>query len=239
MRGALCALLFVCRAFDCVMKRITIFIGNFGSGKTELAINSALGLRREGKRVKLVDVDIINPYFKSSFRKGMLEKAGVQVIGPDAGALPPEVVSVFDDHSAHAVFDVGGDPVGAAVLGRYKDRFDQAAHELEVLYVVNACRPLSDTPKRVLAMMDEIEQRSRLRINALINNTNLAAKTGAEELIEGQEMLSGVARKRGLPIKWICGTPGVLSAFKKRAGAYEGELHPIRIYMREEWMDME
>ena len=219
------------------MKRITVFIGNFGSGKTELALNTALGLQREGKRVKLVDVDIINPYFKSSFRRNMLEDAGVQVIG-NAGTLPPEVVSVFDDRDAHAVFDAGGDPVGATVLGCYKDRFDEAAHELEVLYVVNACRPLSDTPERVLAMMDEIEKKSRLRISALINNTNLSAKTTAQELTEGQELLSEVGLRCGLPIKWICGKPGVLDAFTEKADAYEGELHPIHIYMREEWMDM-
>ncbi len=80
------------------MKRITIFIGNFGSGKTELAINTALRLRREGKRARMVDVDIINPYFKSSFRRAVLEDAGVQVIGPnDMGTLPPEIASVFDD----------------------------------------------------------------------------------------------------------------------------------------------
>lgn len=225
-------------AFE-LMKRITVFIGNFGSGKTELAINTALGLRKEGKRVSLVDVDIINPYFKSSFRRGMLEEAGVQVIGPNsAGALPPEVVSVFDDKGIYAVFDVGGDPAGATVLGRYKDRFDQAAHDLEVLCVVNACRPLSDTPGRLLNMMDEIEIRSRLKINALVNNTNLAAKTTAEELVAGQEMIGEVARKRGIPIKWITGRPEVLGAFKEKAGAYEGELRPICIYMREEWMDM-
>ncbi|MFZ5975349.1 MAG: ATP-binding protein [Bacillota bacterium] len=221
------------------MKRITVFTGNFGSGKTELAINTALGLREEGKRVRLVDVDIINPYFKSSFRRAMLEDAGVYVIGPNSeGALPPEIISVFDDRETYGVFDVGGDPVGATVLGRYKERFDEAADSLEVLYVVNACRPLSDTPERVLKMMDDIERKSRLKINALINNTNLAAMTTADELIAGQEMLAEIAQKRGLCIKWITGRPEVLSAFREKAGAYEGELRPIHIYMREEWMDM-
>lgn len=222
------------------MKRITVFIGNFGSGKTELAINTALGLREAGKPVRLVDVDIINPYFKSSFRRETLEQAGVQVIGPGAiGTLPPEVSSVFDDKSIHAVFDVGGDPVGATVLGRYKDRFDEAADEMEVLYVVNACRPLSDTPERVLRMMDEIESKSRIRITGMVNNTNLAARTTAKELIDGQRTIGEVAKRRGLPIRWITGRPDVLEAFEEEVSVYEGELLPIRIYMREEWMDME
>lgn len=220
------------------MERITIFIGNFGSGKTELAINTALRLRREGKRARMVDVDIINPYFKSSFRRAVLEDAGVQVIGPnDMGTLPPEIASVFDDRGTYAVMDVGGDPAGAAVLGRYKDQLDEASHELDVLYVVNARRPLSDTPSRVLSMMDAIEQRSRIKISALVNNTNLVSKTTADDLIAGQELLLKVARLRSLPIRFISGKPDVLEEFSKKTGVFMGELFPIRIFMREEWMD--
>lgn len=222
------------------MRRITVFIGNFGSGKTELAINTALRLRKEEERVRLVDVDIINPYFKSSFRRAILEEAGVQVIGPNLlGTLPPDILAVFDDRETHAVMDVGGDPAGAAVLGRYRDRFDEAARELDVLCVINACRPLSDTPERVLAMMDEIERRSRRKISGLINNTNLAGKTSADDLIAGQELVEEVARRRGLPVRFVSGRPEILEAFGEKAGVFEGELFPIRIFMREEWMDME
>jgi hypothetical protein len=221
------------------MKRITVFIGNFGSGKTELSINTALALKKERQRVTLVDLDIINPYFKSSFRRDTLEKAGVRVVAPgELGTVPPEVASVFDDPAAAAVFDVGGDPVGATVLGRYHERFDAVREDTETLYVVNFMRPMSDTPPKVLQMMEEIEARSRMRVTGLINNTNLAAQTTADDLLTGQRLLSEVAAARGLPIRWVSGRRAVLDAFAQKAGGFAGELYPIDIHMRAEWMDM-
>ncbi len=226
------------RGIKSKMGRIIAFIGNFGSGKTELAINTALKLKEENDSVALVDVDLINPYFKSSFRKKSLNEKGIRVVGPtEIGTLLPETVSMFDDSEVCTVLDVGGDPVGATVLGQYALQFSKV-NEMEVLYVVNFCRPMTDTVDKVITMMEEIEQRGRISITCLVNNTNLAAETTAQDLRDGQEKMQELSRRTGLNIKWVCGRRNVVEEYKNKYGNEGGKLITIDIFMREDWMDI-
>lgn len=221
------------------MGRIIAFIGNFGSGKTELAINTALKLKKENDRVALVDVDVINPYFKSSFRKNVLNEKGIRVVGPtEIGTLLPETASMFDDSEVYTVLDVGGDPVGATVLGQYSLQFSKAKSEMEVLFVVNFCRPMTDTVDKVIKMMEEIEQKGRISITCLVNNTNLVAETTAQDLRDGQEKMQELSRRTGKDIKWICGRRNVVEEYKMKYGDEGGKLIAIDIFMREDWMDI-
>ena len=105
-------------------KRFLVLVGNYGSGKTELALNRAMDFVTRGKTT-LVDLDIVNPYFRSGEKADMLREAGVRVLMPtfalstvDIPALPAEIQSVFELPSDHVIFDVGGDDTGAAALGR-------------------------------------------------------------------------------------------------------------------------
>ena len=151
------------------MNRISILTGNYGSGKTEIALEMARRLAAKG-RTALVDLDIVNPYFRSSTQRQALEALGVKVYAPnfagtnlDLPSLPGEIIAVFEDPDVQVVFDVGGDATGAAALGRYHRYFEREGYEL--LYVVNACRPLSGTPEEIAGLLDipAATVRTRLR----------------------------------------------------------------------------
>ena len=110
--------------------RFTVLTGNYGSGKTELALNLAMGFAAAGKQTTLVDLDIVNPYFRSGEKAQEMKAAGVRMLMPtfalttvDIPALPAEIQSVFETPGDHVIFDVGGDDTGAAALGRYAPAF--------------------------------------------------------------------------------------------------------------------
>ena len=229
------------------MKRFYIIIGNFGSGKTEFALNMAFAHAERGERVTLVDYDVINPYFRSTERKAELESAGVRLISPnfttsgvEVPSIPAEVYSVFADNSDIVIFDVGGDPVGAVALGQYNHYFREQEF-VEVWYVINMRRPLSSGTAENLEMIEKISGVSRLAITGLINNTNLAHETSGGDILDGLEVTNEVAAKTGLPIVATLGTKEVLDEFAKeveRAGipaAKTGRLIPIERYMHRDW----
>jgi hypothetical protein len=224
------------------MQPIQIFAGNFGSGKTELAVETALRLAPEHKTA-LVDFDIINPYFRSSNQRAVLEKAGVRVIAPpvagtNAGLYTPgaEVQAIFADADLFSVLDVGGDPIGAVALGQLSARAKKAGYAMH--FVINARRPLTGHADAVIGLMQEIEQASRLQVTDLINNTNLAAESSAEDVLFGQEVCQAVSEKTGLAVAQIALKPDVYEslpgAFKK---AQEGRFFIFIPRMRQAWFD--
>ena len=100
-------------------KRITLFAGHYGSGKTNIAVNYALLLAREGRRTAIADLDIVNPYFRTKDSARELEAAGVALISPqfastnvDLPALPAEAYRLVEDRGLYAVMDIGGDDRG-------------------------------------------------------------------------------------------------------------------------------
>lgn len=230
------------------MKQFYVLIGNFGSGKTEISLNLAMNTAKTGKSV-LVDLDIVNPYFRSAERKAELEQAKVKLLYPvfalsavDVPSLPPDIYSVFVDNSDTVIFDVGGDPAGATALGQYKANFSAIPEgSLEVFYVVNARRPLSSTPDAVLDMINRISFRSRLAITGLINNTNLSYETSSEDILAGYELLMEVSQKTGIPVAYTCGTAKPLQEYlsltkeKELDKRYIGKPMELNIYMRRDW----
>lgn len=220
--------------------RLTVLVGNYGSGKTEIALNLAMELAGKGP-VALVDLDIVNPYFRSAEKRAELTQKGVRVLAPtfaassvDIPALPAEIQSVFDDPRERVVFDVGGDDTGATALGRYAPYFARERENTLVLYVVNVCRPLSRTAGEIQSLMERIAQRGRLRPDALVNNANLAGDSTAELLLKGQRVLEEVSQKIGLPIAFIAGERKVLEQLPPELTPLK---HPIVRYMRPEWME--
>ena len=168
------------------MKRVSLFCGHYGSGKTNIAVNYALYLRSLGNEVAIADIDIVNPYFRSKDSEAELKAAGVEVIAlpfanssVDLPALPPEVYSLVRNHSRMAVFDVGGDDRGAYALGRYVPEI-LAENNFDMFFVVNFFRPLTRTPEEALEVMREIENACHIPFTAIINNSNLGAETTAE-----------------------------------------------------------
>lgn len=190
------------------MARISIFVGHFGSGKTEMAINYAVKKAQEGKKVTIVDFDIVNTYFRTLDAKDELEKLGIRVIAPlfansnlEMQMLPSDILSVFEEHDTEVVFDVGGDEDGAVALGSYKQLFEREGYRM--FFVVNARRPLTMKADDIIEYMIDIEKASRLTITKLVNNTNLASETEVEDIIFGDEVVKELAERTKLEYEYV------------------------------------
>ncbi len=188
--------------------KIYITVGHYGSGKTEYSVNYALYLKKTHDKVFLVDLDIVNPYFRSNDARGLLEANGITVIAPDyAGtnvdipALPPDVMRIFNVDDAAIVIDVGGDDDGAIALGRYKRFFEEA--DVDVSLVVNTRRPLSGTVEEIIEMKENIELSSRLSVTDLIADTNISDETTKEIIEEGYKVVKEVSEQLNIPIKYV------------------------------------
>ena len=226
------------------MKKILVFIGNFGSGKTELALNFALRAAESG-RTELIDLDMVNTYFRLSEYRLLVEAAGIRLVSPnyvmtnvESLSLPAEVSSAFHMDWDTVIFDAGGDPAGATALGRFHSDFAElASGQLEVLHVVNARRPMSGTADKLLALQSEMEKNARLRVTGLINNTNLQTETTPEELEYGYEVLRSVSEKTGIPVVYTTGEQSLLDAFLsgEHDARYVGTPLAIRFRMRRDW----
>ena len=219
-----------------------ILTGNYGSGKTELAISLALRLRREtGGRVALVDLDIVNPYFRSAEQKALLEADGVEVFMPsfalstvDIPALPANIHGIFQQDYAHVVIDLGGDDTGAAALGRYHPFLEPVRAQTQVFYVVNPLRPLSGTEEDILALFSLIESRARIRPDMLVNNANLQRQTTPQDLLDAQALLEKVSARLHLPIGMVVGEERL---FHTLPAEMQAIFFPLRPVMKPEWLE--
>lgn len=218
--------------------RIKIIVGHYGSGKTELALNMARSVRVAGHRTALVDLDIVNPFFRSAEQGAWLEKNEVRLLAPtfaltavDIPALPAEILSVFGDPALRTIFDVGGDDAGALALGRYKRYFEETGYEL--IYVVNRFRPRSGTVSEIMDMMRRVSECARLQPTGLINNSNLGELTDQKTMEEGHELMLAVSRESGLPL--LCDSAAT-DAVKPHADGTP--LFRIERVTRPEWMEL-
>lgn len=225
------------------MKRINFFVGNYGSGKTEIAINTALRLKQQFSDVILADIDIVNPYFRSSEHKAFLEEEGIKVLMPqfantnvDLPTLPPEIYSVFIG-DAHAILDCGGDPAGATALGALKKHIEKVADDMEVYFVLNACRPRQETLEQTIEMIKVIEHVSRLKVTSIINNTNIANETTVTELKKGQAIALAASEMLNIPVSYVCGKKDVLEEYARIDPGSKDKLFAIDIFMRPYWLD--
>jgi hypothetical protein len=228
-----------------LMKKMMVLIGNYGSGKSELALNFAFRAAERGERTELLDLDMVNTYFRLTERGKQVQMKEIRLVSPNFAnsgietlSLPAEVASAFAMDWDTVIFDAGGDAVGSTALGRYHEDFlalEEGA--LEVLNVVNIRRPLAGTVEKVIHLQEEMQIHSRLKITGMINNTNLAEVTGPDELRDGYEIIREVSRKTGVPVKYTSGKAALLEQFLSEGHdpKYIGEPLPIDIYMRRDW----
>ena len=190
-----------------------LLLGSYGSGKTELALALARDKRKRSQgRVVLVDLDIVNPYFRSGEKRSLLETEGIKLLSPsfalssvDVPSLPAQIQSVFESAYDHVVIDVGGDASGAAALGRYHPYLSTRRAQVVALYVINPLRPLSGTAEEILALFALIERRARIRPDFLVNNANLQNETVPEDLVCAHALLEDVSRRLSVPIGMVVG----------------------------------
>ena len=189
-------------------KRLTLFAGHYGSGKTNIAVNYALHLANEGKKTCIADLDIVNPYFRTKDSVAQLEAAGVELISPqfansnvDLPALPAEAYKLVEDKSCYGIMDIGGDDRGAYALGRYTP-FIKQENDYRMAFVANCYRPLTRTPEEALQIMKEIEAACGLPFTCIINNSNLGSETDGKTVRDSIVFTQELSRLSGLPI-WL------------------------------------
>lgn len=188
-------------------KRITIFCGHYGSGKTNIAVETALSLRQRFEKVLIADIDIVNPYFRTKDSEKLLAEKGVKLISSqfantnlDVPALPQSMYAVVDDKSYRAVIDVGGDDRGAVALGRLRDKIIEE-NDYEMLAVVNFYRPLTQNPLDAYNIMLEIERACGIPWTGIINNSNLGAQTSAADVLNSNFYAEKLSELSLVPLK--------------------------------------
>lgn len=191
-------------------KRLTLFAGHYGSGKTNIALNYARWMKHQGLPVTIADLDIVNPYFRTKDSEAALAEEGIGLIvsefansNVDLPAMPKEVYGLVNDRGTYGVLDIGGDDRGALALGRYTPAI-LAENDYEMLFVVNRARPLTRTVEDTIAVMQEIEEACGLSFTAIVNNTNLGQQTIAEDVLNSASYAQALSEATGLPIKMTC-----------------------------------
>jgi len=183
-------------------------VGNYGSGKTEVSINLAVNRKRAGLDVRLADLDLVNPYFRTREARVQLEALGIDVVLPpemymqaDLPVLSPVVAGMIKKTDGLTLLDLGGDDVGARVLAALADAFKDL--QVHLLQVVNPMRPQTSTIEGCLKIRQEIENAAKLRITGLIGNANLINETDADEIYSGYEFVRKLSDQSGLPLEFI------------------------------------
>lgn len=207
-------------------KRITIFSGHYGSGKTNIAVNFAIDLKDKFDKVSICDIDIVNPYFRTKDSEKLLEEKGVKLIcspyantNLDIPALPQEIYSVTDDKSTHFVLDVGGDERGALALGRIAPKIVEE-NDYDMFFVVNFCRPLTQDERSAMEVLREIEDACKIKFTGVINNTNLGVETTKELVKRSVEKAKNLSKTAGISYLYTTVSQKIYSQFEDKEDGF-------------------
>lgn len=218
--------------------RVHVITGHYGSGKTEFALNFAFKKAEKQDNIAIADMDIVNPYFRSREKKAELEERGIKLISSSTGystadvpAISPEVYGILQSNKYEVILDVGGDPNGARVLGRYFQYFQEDNYNMWM--VVNANRPNTQKSKEVIEYINRIQDSSRIAMTGLINNTHMIRETSKEDIIRGNDLVVEVSEITGLPIAYTSVLEEVVPDLPKDI---KGEIFPISLKMRPYWL---
>jgi len=213
--------------------KLSIICGHYGTGKTNLAVNLARDHARMGEKVTIVDMDIVNPYFRTSDYRKILEDEGIEVIAPVFGAtnldlpsLPASMYMAFEKEGT-VIFDLGGDDVGATVMGRFSEKL--IGREYNMFYVINKYRDLGATPEETAEILKEIEAVTRLKATGLINNSNLMYETTNEHIEKGYEFAVKTSELIGIPLVVNVIRRDLIAEINKIPTIKVGEILPVDI----------
>ncbi len=197
------------------LKGIVIICGNYGSGKTETAVNLAVSRRAQGLDVKIADLDLVNPYFRAREARKPLKALGVDVILPDKQymhadlpILAPAVAGIIKQPSELTILDAGGDDVGVTVLAALQDSLSK--QKVQMLQVINPFRPFTENIEGCLKIKEEIEASSKMKITGLIGNANLIDETTCDIIHKGYDFLMDVSSATGLKLEFITASSNLI-----------------------------
>ncbi len=212
-------------------KRMTLFAGHYGSGKTNIAVNYALYLAASGRRVALGDLDIVNPYYRAKDSERELQAAGVRLIASayansnvDVPALPQEMYALTEDRSTFAVMDIGGDDRGALALGRYIPAIVEE-NDYDFLFVFNRSRPLTRDADSAMGVLREIEDACGLRFTGIVHNTNLGRETTPDTVLSALGAVRELTQLSGLPLVFTAARSDIAPLLPDQLG----EIFPITL----------
>lgn len=226
------------------MRKMIVLIGNYGSGKTEIAVNLAVNGAAQGLRTLVIDLDKVNDYFRMSDRVALLTEKNISLVSPTfagQGLTPSNmsaaVASAFADNWDLVVFDVGGDSAGAMSLGRYHQDFADFDGDLQVYDIVNVFRPMSESPEKILKLMGEMEGFARQKVTGFVNNSNLLNFASADDIRRGYEVIKTASQMSGLPVAHTTGRKEFIEDFLAdgRDPLYIGQPIALETYMHRSW----
>ncbi len=216
--------------------RVSIITGHYGTGKTEFSVNLAMAMAAEGQQVMMADLDIVNPYFRSRERRAMLEQAGIQLISSsqacsdaDVPSLPAELLAIFENRDIRGILDIGGDPVGARVLARFRPKILQEDYQL--IYVLNANRPEVREAENAIAYLRSIEAVTGLTCTGIVNNTHLCGETTEDQIRKGAVLADAVSKETGIPV--LCHV--AVEPLAEKLSDLPETVFPITVKMKKPW----
>jgi MinD superfamily P-loop ATPase len=218
---------------DCLTKRVTVVCGHYGTGKTNLSINLAIDAAERGDKVTLIDMDVVNPYFRSSDYADVLTEKGVRVLGPnfansnlDTPSLPAAIGNAISE-GERVIIDVGGDDAGATALGVYSRQLSNA--DPDVIYVVNKYRSQTTVPEEAVEILGEIERAAKIKATCIANNSHLKDLTTEQTILDSLPFVEEVSKLTGLPVRFTTTPVGVALLNKIPL------LYPISVYVKAPW----
>ena len=220
-------------------KRLVLFAGHYGSGKTNIAVNVAMDLKKEGKDVVIADLDIVNPYYRTKDSEAELEAAGIPLISSeyansnvDVPALPQALYSLVDQKDRCGVMDIGGDDRGALALGRYAPAILEE-NNYEMLLVINFYRPLTKDIAGMIEVMREIELAGGIPFTGIVNNSNLGRETTPQDVIATDAFARQMAEATGLPLRMTT----VWETIADEVAETLPDVVPLRLQNKRLWND--
>ena len=223
--------------------RKIIVTGHYGSGKTEFSVSLALQLTRQiSQKIAIIDLDIVNPYFRTRERRELLESEGIAVYGSvfekeitaELPALGASIRAPLENSSCRVIVDSGGNDTGAVILNQFSKYFED--DETTVLAIVNANRPGTSDTDSALEHIDAIEQSSGLKVSGIVNNTHMLRETTVSDIIRGHELCENISEMTGKSLLCTCYPRGIIDP-DELFGLSE-HLMPLGLYMRPTWLDI-
>ena len=242
------------RRLNSLLKRKTLVTGHYGSGKTEFSISLALLLAEMKSNsaaeqslcdinylLSLIDLDIVNPYFRSRERRELLENAGISVYGSaydtevtaELPALGATIRTPLENTSCKVIIDTGGNDTGALILNQFSKYFTK--EDTAVFAVVNTNRPDTSCADNIIEHITAIEETTNLNVDGLINNTHLLRETTVDDIITGNKLCNEVCKQTGKFLLCNCYPKEIINP-DELTGSLD-DLLPLGLYMRPSWLD--